>query len=454
MLVGWGHKGGADYGGPVATDHSRNPLTALTSPRFLVSAWPWRSAAYLLTTVPVAAPVIVGLFVLGLPWLVATSRARDGVVPNAPIVVLMVVSLVFVAVLGPLVAVPLAAAERRRLSIMDPRPPVSSHRLVSGGLGSWLRTRYSESATWRELGYVFILAVVVPVVYGMVLFLVFLDIVFLVSPLLVGNGARQVAIGFSQVSTAGQAMPYALIGIALVPVLAYLVGLVAAGQVAAARGLLGDSGATALREVDRSRSRLLDAFDAERRRIERDLHDGAQHRLTSLTLQIGIAMMDLPADSPAAVPLARAHEQAKELMVALRDLIHGIRPQMLVELGLPAALQDLAARAPIPVTVTSPDRMVGRPPELVESTAYFVASEALTNVVRHGDATRAEVILSGTADLLVLEIRDDGRGGADPSQGSGLTGLADRVAASGGRLLLASPAGGPTLVRVELPCRP
>jgi signal transduction histidine kinase len=236
----------------------------------------------------------------------------------------------------------------------------------------------------------------------------------------------------------------------LIPVLIYLLGAIAAGQGAAARALLGDRHGTALRAVAQSRARLVDAFEAERRRIERDLHDGAQHRLTSLTLQLGMARLDVPGDSPAAAPLARAHDEAKELMVVLRELIHGIRPQSLADLGLPAALRELTVRSPLPVTVTVAEDL-HRPAPHLESTAYFAASEALANVVKHAGAARADVLLAQAGDNLVLEVRDDGHGGADPAHGSGLTGLADRVAAVGGRLLLASPAGGPTLVRVELP---
>jgi signal transduction histidine kinase len=165
-----------------------------------------------------------------------------------------------------------------------------------------------------------------------------------------------------------------------------------------------------------------------------------------------MARVDLPADSPAADPLTRAHTQAKELMVVLRDLVHGIRPQILADVGLLAALRELAAQSPVPVTVVGP-QTVSRPPELVEATAYYVASEALGNVAKHAGASRAEVRVEWSGDVLTLEVIDDGRGGADPAAGTGLTGLSDRVAAVGGRLLLATPAGGGTLVRVELPCR-
>src|SRR5690606_30481584 len=203
-------------------------------------------------------------------------------------------------------------------------------------------------------------------------------------------------------------------------------------------------------EVSRSRARLADAFESERRRIERDLHDGAQQRLVGLTLQLGLAKLDLPADSPAAASVTAAYQQAKQLMTELRELIHGIQPQILTDLGLPAALDELAARSPVPVTVDA--RLTERLPSRIESTGYFVAAEALTNVAKHSGASRAWVTARRRGDLLTIEIRDDGRGGADPSRGTGLTGLADRVAVAGGRMFLASPAGGPTMLRVELPC--
>jgi signal transduction histidine kinase len=325
------------------------------------------------------------------------------------------------------------------------------HRLAGGDLTSWVRVRLAEAATWREVVYTATLAAVVPVAYAALALLAMLDVALVASPWLASAGP--VSLGLVEVHTAGQAVPYTLLGVAVLPLWAYLVGLVAAGQAAIARVLLGgDRSATALQEVARSRARLADAYDAERRRIERDLHDGAQHRLTSLTLHLGMARLDVPAGSPAAATLAVAHEQAKELMVVLRNTVHGIHPRTLTDLGLPGAVRKLAAQLPVPVTVTAPQPWPGRLPERVESSAYFAVAEALTNVVKHSKATRAQVTMSRTGALLVMEVQDDGTGGADPARGTGLTGLSDRVAAAGGRLLLASPAGGPTLVRVELPC--
>jgi signal transduction histidine kinase len=137
-------------------------------------------------------------------------------------------------------------------------------------------------------------------------------------------------------------------------------------------------------------------------------------------------------------------------MVDLRDLIHGIQPQILTDLGLPAALSELADQAPIPVTVYS--ALTERLPGQAENTAYFAAAEALTNAVKHSGAASATVTARARDGILFLEVRDDGRGGADAGRGSGLTGLADRVAVAGGRMLLSSPPGGPTILRVEVPC--
>ena len=291
-----------------------------------------------------------------------------------------------------------------------------------------------------------------PLAYWLLFLIGLLDLTLIASPWLVGD-ADPVIVVWTTVDTARQAIPYAAVGVLGVPALVYLAGLLAAGQAAVARRLLdGAADSTALREVARSRARLVDAYEAERRRIERDVHDGAQPRLTSLTLQLGLARLDVPDDSPAARPLAVAHEQAKGLMITLRQIVQGIRPQHLTELGLAGAVRELAGAATIPVDVHAD---LGQPlPEVVETTAYFVVSEALGNIARHARAGRAEVRLTRSAGSLVVEIEDDGCGDADPARGSGLTGLADRVAAVDGRLLLSSPPGGPTLVRVELPCRP
>jgi len=242
------------------------------------------------------------------------------------------------------------------------------------------------------------------------------------------------------------------LGLVLIPVVLYMAAAFGGAHAALARLLLcsePDLAAAELVEVARSRARLADAFDAERRRIERDLHDVAQQRLVSLTMQLGLARHDMPIDSPGAAAVTSAHEQAKALMVELRDLIRGISPRTLRELGLRAAIEEVAAACAIRVRV---DADPGRYSPTVEAVAFAAVSEALANAVKHAGAAGAAVTARRIGNTLVVQVRDDGQGGADPSRGSGLTGLADRAAAAGGRLLISSPVGGPTILRVELPC--
>jgi signal transduction histidine kinase len=248
-----------------------------------------------------------------------------------------------------------------------------------------------------------------------------------------------------------------------VSVLAGLLVLLAAPQVtrglaivdAAVGGLLlGSAGRAELTarigELETSRARVMDAAQAERMRIERDLHDGAQQRLVSLAMELGRAKAKFSSDPEAAAAIVgQAHEQAKEALAELRNLVRGVHPPVLSDRGLDAALSGLAALSPVPVTVRV-DLPV-RPPATVEAIAYFVVAEALTNIAKHAHASHAEVTVSRSGDQLALVIRDDGVGGADPA-GQGLSGLAARVAGVDGRLWVTSPAGGPTSVEVVLPC--
>jgi signal transduction histidine kinase len=239
----------------------------------------------------------------------------------------------------------------------------------------------------------------------------------------------------------------------LLPLAAYPVTAWAGARSALARAILAHRELELderLVEVTHSRARLVDAFELERRRIERDLHDGAQQRLVALTVALGLARIDLAPGSEAATQVDAAHEQAKVALAELRELIRGVHPQVLTDRGLPAAVDDAAGRSPVRVAtdVVLPRRL----PPGIEVAAYFAVCEALANVAKHSRATRASVRGRLVDGLLVLEVRDDGVGGADPAGGSGLIGLADRVAVVDGRLLLSSPPGGPTLVRVEIPC--
>jgi signal transduction histidine kinase len=204
-------------------------------------------------------------------------------------------------------------------------------------------------------------------------------------------------------------------------------------------------------DLQASRARLVGATDAERRRIERDLHDGTQQRLVSIAMSLGLLESKLPAQVGEARPLLS--ETRRALAVALeelRELTHGITPPLLVERGLPAALDELCRRAALPTHLRL--ELDDRLPDAVESAAYFTASEALTNAAKHSHASEVRVVASRAGPTLTVEIADDGIGGASPTGGSGLRGLADRVEALGGRFTISSPPGRGTTLRAEIPC--
>jgi signal transduction histidine kinase len=227
---------------------------------------------------------------------------------------------------------------------------------------------------------------------------------------------------------------------------AILLGLHAVGNYAARGSRL----ARRVEVLETTRSGAVDAQDAELRRIERDLHDGAQARLVALGMSLGLAEQKLASDPEGAMQLvAEARVGVGEALQELRDLARGIHPPVLADRGLAAALATLADRSALPVTVAVD--LDGRLPPAVESAAYFVAAEALANAAKHSGADRIAIDVTRRGDVLRVEIEDDGRGGADPA-GGGLTGLRRRVEALDGTLAVTSPPGGPTVVRAELPC--
>jgi signal transduction histidine kinase len=202
-------------------------------------------------------------------------------------------------------------------------------------------------------------------------------------------------------------------------------------------------------ELRSSRSRLVELGDAERRRLERDLHDGAQQRFVALALRLRLVRNELDDETAPAAQLDAAIEELAAGLKELRELARGIHPAILTDQGLDAALRGLAARMPVPVRVLElPDE---RLPAAVETAAYFVIAEALTNVAKYAGATAASVSIALADDEAVVEVRDDGVGGADPHAGSGLRGLSERVAALDGELELDSPQGAGTIVRARLP---
>ncbi|MDX6392644.1 MAG: hypothetical protein QOJ73_3707 [Streptosporangiaceae bacterium] len=351
-----------------------------------------------------------------------------------------------------------AAFERARFAVMLgarlPAPP----RALSPGVSWWRRTwRALASLTaLRQFGYALlrfplgtVQAVIVIVVWSLPLALLGLPVLGWLLPRLwagadtgpvLGDPARlaaAAALGLILLLTAPQ-LTRAL-AVADTAIARYLIGLGSSADMTARIG-----------ELERSRARVVGAGEAERRRIERDLHDGAQQRLVSLAMDLGRAKARF-ADDPegARAIIDQAHVEAKEALVELRNLVRGVHPPVLADRGLDAALSGLAALSPVPVTVRA-DMPVRAAPS-VEAIAYFVVAEALTNIAKHARATRAEISADRRGDLLHIMIRDDGIGGADP-RGQGLSGLADRVTGVDGRLSVHSPAGGPTVIEVDLPC--
>ena len=413
--------------GSVGAMPASNALDALSlrPTVFLRSAWPWRSLLYL-----------TGGALLGL----TTIFAVIGLLLGALVLTILLVGVAgFLAVV--LSGIAVGRLERHRMRLVDSDPLPDPHSAPPRpGLPGWLSWRLREQATWREFGYTMMSALVLCWMdAAVVLGAVAVPVTFIAGPL------------YTDDEPLTRTVPLSLFGCAIAVIMAYPVVAWAGARAAMARAILAPrSGDARLVEVTRSRARLVDAFELERRRLERDLHDGAQQRLVALSMQLGLARLELPAGSPAAAQVSAAHELAKQALTELRELIRGVHPKVLTDRGLLAAVRDVAGTAPVPVDVDL--RLPRRLSTSIEVTAYFVVVEALANVVKHSGARRATVTGGLTGRRLVLDIRDDGRGGADPAGGSGLVGLADRVAAIDGTVALASPAGGPTLVHVEIPC--
>ncbi|WP_433434022.1 histidine kinase [Nonomuraea sp. CA-141351] len=247
---------------------------------------------------------------------------------------------------------------------------------------------------------------------------------------------------------------FMVIGLALLLLAPVLARIMAALDLSVARTLLGPSRSELGQRIEtltESRAGVIDAADAERRRIERDLHDGAQQRLVSLAMNLGLAratLTDLP--EPAREAIAQAHEEAKQALKELRDFVRGLHPAVLNDQGLDAALSGVAARAPFPVKLRVD--IERRTSPTIEAVAFFIVSEALTNIAKHAAATKAEVSVRRERDRLHMLVYDDGCGGARLDGGTGLRGLAQRIDSVDGTLRLSSPLGGPTTIEVELPC--
>jgi signal transduction histidine kinase len=341
------------------------------------------------------------------------------------------------------------------VELEDPVPPLQ-------GRTWWRRLveRVRSGPRWREVGYALL-----RLPLGMLTTLLVAaswpaSVALIGLPLYVSGLPEDTAkFGLFEVGPGAGAFLVSAVGVlGLALVAPWLTVALAQLDIAAARLLLSRSRTDELgelgervSELETSRRAVVGSAEAERRRIERDLHDGAQQRLVSLAMNLGAAKERLGDDPQRAHQLVvEAHDEAKAALKDLRDLVRGIHPVILEDRGLDAALSAVVARSPVPVGLQVD--VQPRPSPVVESTAYFVVTEALTNVARHAQATEAHVAIVRSGDRLVIEVRDDGVGGADPERGTGLAGLRGRVAALDGTMDVISPPGGPTTLLVEVPC--
>jgi signal transduction histidine kinase len=377
-------------------------------------------------------------------------------------------SLLFVALVGlPLLGVTVwlahwfARAERTRFALLTgvqipawPAPGSPGRTGFRWGIIPRWRM-WTESATWAELGYPLLRLPVSAVAAAISIAVWAVGLVLLVLPAYaraLPNGGP--TIGGTVLHNRDEIIGCAVVGAILLLAAPQLTRGLAIADTALARLLLGPRRDLAARvtELEISRERVVDAAEAERRRIERDLHDGAQQRLVALAMELGRAKAKFGDDLDAARELVdQAHAQAKEALTELRNLVRGVHPPVLTDRGLDAALSGLAALCPVPVDVHV-DVPV-RPKSSVEAVAYFLVAEALTNVAKHSRANHAKVVVEGHGypGTLTVMVSDDGIGGADITS-PGLSGLADRVSGVDGRMSVESPVGGPTIIAAELPC--
>jgi signal transduction histidine kinase len=349
----------------------------------------------------------------------------------------------------------MAQAERWRAALVlgEPirgrYPPAPTGRIVDR-----LKGVFADRQTWKDLGWHLLLLPVGIVGFTVAVVVWCWSLYCLTFPLWFKITPAAADFGDFTLDTWWWALLVFAVGIVTLPITVALLRGTAAGTGALARLLLG-SDAEELEErvgvLTETRAGAVDAATAELERIERNLHDGAQARLVALAMDLGMAEERFDRDPAGARELVeKARDEAKQALAELRDLARGMRPALLAERGLPEAVRALAARTPLSTSVIV-ETDDGKAPPAVESAAYFVVAEALTNAVKHSGAARLSVRVAIEEEHLVVEVSDDGRGGAELS-GGGLSGLRKRVEALDGTLRVASPPGGPTLLRAELPC--
>jgi signal transduction histidine kinase len=413
----------------------------------------WGQALYLASGIPA---LLVPAFFIFL-WATTKTGGKHG----ARLALLTIISLAIVFFAAPL----LTRLHRNRLRVTAgveiPPQPARPSRLRLNGIVGYV----SSKATWRQLRYHLLagplLAAAAVVAVGTWLASVLYALVYVYGWALPpdtvlnrGLYADPSATHLPRILGLPVDVWLTAAGVAGLFAAPWLTSGVQALDVRMARALLGPSRAEELQHrvehLTETRAGAVDAADAERRRLERDLHDGTQQRLVSLAINLGMARAQAATTDEARQAIADAHEEAKAALAELRDLIRGLHPAVLEDRGLDAALSGVAARMPIPVRLTVD--LPRRPAPVIEAVAYFVVSEGLANIAKHAQASQAEVVVSRAGDRLHVIVSDDGVGGANAARGTGLAGLAKRAASVDGTFEIASPPGGPTLLTVDLPC--
>jgi signal transduction histidine kinase len=325
------------------------------------------------------------------------------------------------------------------------KPPKSKgvwHRLIAP---------FADRTTWKELTYVWLVQPVLGVVNFTVAVTAWATPLWAITLPIYAvrwQGAAPELWSGKRLDTWHEVIPVAIAGLVVLPLVPWVIRGFAAADAAVARVCLRPSTVDTLRETQ---ARTVDIAMADRRQIERDLHDGAQQRLLSLGMDLGMALEKFDSDPDAARGLVGdAHAELQRAIAELRNLARGIHPAVLTDRGLDAALSALAARSTVPVRLDV--HLRERPPASVEATAYFIVAEALTNAARYADANTVSIKVRQHGDKLHIEVADDGIGGAEQRPGGGLAGLADRASSVEGSLRISSPAGGPTVVAADLPC--
>jgi len=349
-----------------------------------------------------------------------------------------------------------ARVERRRAGWADPMPlHPHAYRPYGSGLRGLILAVFLDLSRWRDVVYVLIAFPLAVLEFAVVLTLWTTTLILLSVPIWYATGSLPIEFAGLGLAPAAVGVIFGVAGLGLTVVSAVVTRGLMTLHRAVVAGLLCVSDRRALQQrvqtLEVSRAAVLDVEASELRRIERDLHDGAQQRLVMLAMQLGLAAERIDADPAGAKELViDARDQARQALAEIRDLVRGMAPAILVDRGLVAALPALAGHSPIPTIVASdlPDDL--RLPDAIERAAYFVVAETVANVAKHSAATRCEIRVRLEGGRLVVEVEDDGNGGAVLVPDGGLAGLADRVEALDGTLVVTSPSGGPTVVRAEL----